>query len=77
MLGLIGVPPRIADTDECAHRACLRIADVTVIHSVVINATGSTATDTGVVLECIAVPFAREIPKLLLLASMAEGDAGP
>ena len=40
------VTPRIADTDECAHRACLRMADVTVMHSVVIKATGSTATET-------------------------------
>jgi hypothetical protein len=38
-------PPRIAETEECAHRGFLRIADVTVIHSVVINATGSTATE--------------------------------
>jgi hypothetical protein len=53
MLGFMGleVPPRIADTEECAHLACFRMADVTVIHSVVIRATGSTATDTGVVLE--------------------------
>jgi hypothetical protein len=77
MLGLIGVPPRIADTDECAHRACLRMADVTVIHSVVIKATGSTATDTGFVLEFISVPFVREVPELLLLASMTEEDSGP
>ena len=38
-----GTPPKIADTDECAHRACFRIADVTVIHSVVTRATGSMA----------------------------------
>lgn len=40
-------PPRIAATDECAQRACLRIADVTVIHSVTTNATGLTATVIG------------------------------
>jgi hypothetical protein len=39
--------PRIAATDECAHRACLRIADVTVIHSVTTRATGLTATVMG------------------------------
>ena len=35
----------MAETDECAHRACFLIAEVTVIHSVVIKATGSTAID--------------------------------
>lgn len=40
------LPPNIEETDECAHRACLRIADVTVMHSVVMSATGSTATET-------------------------------
>jgi len=39
------VPPRMADTEECAHRACFLIADVTVIHSAVTSATGLTATD--------------------------------
>lgn len=50
------VTPRIADTDECAHLACLRMADVTVIHSVVIKATGSTAMET-VVLESMFASF--------------------
>ena len=35
----------MAETEECAHRACFLIAEVTVIHSVVIRATGSTAID--------------------------------
>lgn len=39
-------PPRIADTDEWAHRVCFLMADVTVIHSVLIRATGSIATET-------------------------------
>jgi hypothetical protein len=39
--------PRIAATEECAHRACLRMADVTVIHSVTTRATGLTATVMG------------------------------
>jgi hypothetical protein len=39
--------PRIAATEECAHRACLRMADVTVIHSVTTRATGFTATVIG------------------------------
>jgi hypothetical protein len=36
-------PPRIAATEECAHLACLRMAEVTVMHSVVTSATGSMA----------------------------------
>jgi hypothetical protein len=36
-------PPSMAATDECAQRACFRMADVTVIHSVTTRATGSTA----------------------------------
>lgn len=32
------------EIDECAQRACLRIALVTVMHSVTTNATGSIAT---------------------------------
>lgn len=40
-------PPKMADTDECAQRACLRIADVTVMHSVTTRATGLTATEMG------------------------------
>jgi hypothetical protein len=39
--------PRMAATEECAHRACLRMADVTVIHSVTTRATGLTATVMG------------------------------
>ena len=42
----------MAETDECAHRACFLIAEVTVIHSVVIKATGSTAID---ILESLVV----------------------
>lgn len=34
----------MADTEECAQRACLRMADVTVMHSVTTRATGFTAT---------------------------------
>ena len=34
-------PPSIAETDECAHLACFLMAEVIVIHSVVIKATGS------------------------------------
>lgn len=42
-LETVAPPPRIAETEECAQRACFLIAEVTVIHSVVIRATGSTA----------------------------------
>jgi hypothetical protein len=66
MLGFIGLelPPKIADTEECAHLACFRMADVTVIHSVVIKATGSTATETGVVLELIVSPLSCAASRL-------------
>lgn len=37
----------MAETEECAQRACFRIAEVTVIHSVITRATGLTATDMG------------------------------
>lgn len=43
-------PPRIADTDEWAHRVCFLMADVTVIHSVLIRATGSIAIETAAAL---------------------------
>ena len=38
-------PPKMADTDDWAHRLCFLIAEVTVIHSVIMRATGSTAID--------------------------------
>lgn len=60
------LPPRIAETEECAHLACFRMADVTVMHSVVIKATGSTATDTGVFLELIMSPLSSKALKLSL-----------
>jgi hypothetical protein len=47
--------PRMAATDECAHRACLRMADVTVIHSVTTRATGLTATVMGRAVRLAAV----------------------
>jgi len=34
-------PPKMAETELCAHRACLRMAEVRVIHSCVTRATGS------------------------------------
>ena len=37
---LLPPPPSIADTDDCAHRECLRIAEVIAMHSVVTSATG-------------------------------------
>lgn len=36
-------PPKIAETDDWDHRECFLIAEVTVMHSVVMRATGSTA----------------------------------
>jgi hypothetical protein len=51
------LPPRIAETEECAQRACLRMAEVTVIHSVVIKVTGSTATEIGATSGLLFEPF--------------------
>lgn len=75
-LGFVGVefPPRIAETDECAQRGFFRIADVTVIHSVVIKATGSTATEIFVL---AIVPFERGISKLLPVGGLVEDISRP
>jgi len=73
-LGVMGLelPPKIADTEECAHRACLRMAEVTVIHSVVIKATGSTATEMEAFLELFMAPLYRGTLSICLLASRIE-----
>ena len=49
-------PPKIDATDECAHRACFRMAEVTVMHSVVMRATGSIVTEIGRGLRPLAGP---------------------
>jgi hypothetical protein len=54
----------------------LRIADVTVMHSVVIKATGSTATEMAV-LEGMLDPLERGICKLGLPDSSVEEDSRP
>jgi hypothetical protein len=71
------LPPRIAETEECAHLACFRMADVTVMHSVVIKATGSTATDTGVFLELMMSPLSSEASRLSLLPFSVEDESRP
>lgn len=40
---IVAPPPRMAETDECAHLVCFRIAEVIVMHSVVIRVAGLTA----------------------------------
>jgi hypothetical protein len=79
MLGFMGLelPPKIAETEECAHLACFRMADVTVMHSVVIKATGSTATDTGVVLELIVSLLICAASKLYLLLFLIKEELRP
>ena len=73
-VAIAGPPPRIADTDECAHRACFLIADVTVIHSVVIRATGSTAMDIlGSPVSNFSVPW--KCSCAMVRAGMAFDDA--
>jgi hypothetical protein len=51
------LPPRIAETEECLQRPSFLIADVTVMHSVTTNATGSTATEIA-----LGGPAARSEP---------------
>jgi len=53
------------------------MADVTVMHSVVIKATGSTAIDTGVVLELIVSPLSCAASKLSPLYSWIEEEWRP
>jgi hypothetical protein len=67
--------PRIAATEECAHRACLRMADVTVIHSVTTRATGFTATVMGRGFELAVVSWSVDaalssLPSLDMLAKI-------
>lgn len=66
--GVEMAPPRIAETEDCAHRACLRIAEVTVIHSVTTSATGSMATEIGwrVGAKCAVAPVS---PSMLDVSS--------
>ena len=42
-----GLPPRMADTDECGDLAFFWMADVMEMHSDMTSETGSTATETG------------------------------
>ena len=48
-----GVPPRMAETDECGDRVYLWMAEVIAMHSDMTNDTGSTAIDTGLLRYCI------------------------
>jgi hypothetical protein len=48
-----GLPPRIAETDECGERAFFWMAEVMEMHSEMTKETGSTATETGRLLYCI------------------------
>lgn len=48
-----GLPPRMAETDECGDRACFWMADVIEMHSEMTSETGSTATETGRLRYCI------------------------
>jgi hypothetical protein len=64
----------MAATEECAHRACLRIADVTVIHSVTTRATGLTATVMGrrlklALVSCSVEAALSSLPSLDMVAT--------
>lgn len=47
--------PRMDDILECAQRACLRMAEVTVMHSVTTSDTGSTATGIEAAMKVVIV----------------------
>lgn len=49
----LGLPPRMAETDEYGDRACFWMAEVIAIHSEMTRDTGSTATETGRLRYCI------------------------
>jgi hypothetical protein len=49
----LGLPPRMAETDECGERACFWMADVMAMHSDITRDTGSTATETGRLRYCM------------------------
>jgi hypothetical protein len=49
----LGLPPRMAETDECGDRACFWTAEVIAMHSDITRDTGSTATDTGRLRYCM------------------------
>ncbi len=66
------LPPKIVETDECAHRACFRMAAVTVMHSVVTRATGSTATETGTFWGFMVKPFVGGASRSGLLVFVVE-----
>ena len=76
-LGFRGLelPPRIVETEACAHLGCFRIAEVIVMHSVVIKATGSTATETDIFLELIVLPFDCSIGRVPSVSSRVEFGA--
>jgi hypothetical protein len=64
----------MAATEECAQRACFRMADVTVIHSVTTRATGLTATVMGRASRLAIVSWSVDAPlSSLPVADMATG----
>jgi hypothetical protein len=55
----LGLPPRMADTDECGERACFWRAEEMAMHSDMTRDTGSTATDTGRLRYCMREEVAK------------------
>jgi hypothetical protein len=69
-------PPRMAETLECAQRACLRIADVTVMHSVATSPTASTAMVTGACAVSGSVAAGASVRVAVVVCMAAGGGAG-
>jgi hypothetical protein len=71
----------MADMDECAQRACFRMAEVTVMHSVMTSATGSTAIVIGVCrvsvggMLCTSAASAASVPSSVMVDGLLEFPA--
>jgi len=72
----LALPPSIADTEEWAHLTCFRMAEVTVTHSVIIRAAGSTAMAIAL-LDDILTPSKAAGSKLLELWPISSEDSMP
>jgi hypothetical protein len=80
MLGPMGIalPPRIEDTEEWAQLGCFLMADVTVLISFVIKATGSVAIEGPGVLMCAIVsPLMCGFSKPLIIWSLKGEGSKP
>jgi hypothetical protein len=74
----LGLPPRMAETDECGERAYFWMAEVMDMHSDMTSDTGSTAIETGRLRYCMRVEsrgFRRgvDVPSVAVMAGSIMG----